>query len=59
MLTQIIQVSESNTVEQNSHVLGQVALYFSQLTVFMLETDVEISTEVNQIATCNHFYLYI
>lgn len=59
MLTQIIQASESNTVEQNSHVLGQVALYFSQLAVFMLETDVEISTEVNQIATCNHFYLYI
>ena len=47
MLSQVIEVSENNTVEQNSEVLSTVTDYFMELAIFVNESSVSINTSVS------------
>ena len=47
MLSQVIELSENNTVEQKSEVLSTVTDYFTELAIFVNESSVSINTSVS------------
>ena len=47
MLSEVIELSENNAVDQNSKVLRKVALYSSQLANFVEETGLIINNTVS------------
>ena len=46
-LLDVIEQAENSTIEQNDEVLRRVALYFSQLSTFVKNTDVAVEPTVS------------
>ena len=46
-LLDVIEQAENSTVEQNDEVLRRVALYFSQMSTFVKNTDVAVEPTVS------------
>ena len=46
-LSQIVSQTQNDTVEQNSEVLNSVADYFTELSVFVLDSNVIINNTVS------------